>query len=92
MKRRMYQLRDVVAGCLVGPILLERNDAPAVRSFYMAFEDPKSTLGQHPEDYELLCLGEYDDEVGVTEPGVALIATGIDWVKLQARKAEDAAE
>lgn len=90
MRRRMYQLRDVVAGCLVGPIILERNDAPAVRSFYMAFEDPKSTLSAAPQDYELLCLGEYDDEVGVTEPGISVVATGHDWMKLQQRKAEDA--
>lgn len=86
MRRRMYQLRDKVAACLVGPILLERSDPPAVRMFYAGCEDPQSNLSKSPKDYELVCLGEYDDEVGVTEPCMEVVATGHDFLKEQERK------
>lgn len=88
MRRRMYQVRDLVAGVLVGPVLLERSDAPAVRSFYLAFDDPKSMFAQFPKDYELCCLGEYDDEVGVTEPAFSVVASGVDWLKERERSSE----
>lgn len=81
----MYQIRDVVAACLVGPILLERNDAPAVRMFYAAFEDAKSALSANPKDYELMALGEYDDEVGVIETCFDRIASGVDYIKEKER-------
>lgn len=87
MRKRMYQLRDVVSGCLVGPILLERNDAPAVRAFYAGLEDSKSQLSQYPADYELVCLGEYDDEKGVGEVEYSVIARGTEWLALRAREA-----
>lgn len=86
MRRRMYQLRDKVAMCLVGPILLERNDAPAVRSFYLGCEDAQSNLSKFPADYELVCLGEYDDEVGILEPALTVVATGLDYLKDKERK------
>lgn len=86
MRRKMYQLRDKVAACLVGPILLERNDAPAVRSFYLGCEDPQSNLSRYPLDYELVTLGEYDDEVGITEISMAVVATGADFLKEKERK------
>lgn len=86
MKRKMYQLRDVVAGCLIGGIILERNDAPAVRAFYAGLEADKSPLSENPRDYELICLGEYDDEVGVMEATFNVIATGVEWSHREERK------
>lgn len=90
MRKKMYQLRDVVSNCLVGPILLERNDAPAVRAFYAGLEDAKSQLSQYPQDYELMCLGEYDDEKGIGEAQFFVIARGVEWVHLKKREAENA--
>lgn len=85
MRRRMYQIRDKVAACLVGPIVLERNDPPAVRMFFKTCEDPSSNLGAFPNDYELVCLGEYDDEVGITEVNLGVVATGADFLKEKER-------
>lgn len=80
MRRRLYQLRDVVSDCLVGAILLERCDAPAVRSFYAGLSDAASDLSKFPKDYELICLGEYDDVSGIGEQMFLTVASGLDFV------------
>lgn len=87
MRKRMYQLRDCVANCLVGPILLERSDPPAVRSFYMTFENPQSQLAASPQDYELVCIGTHDDEDGIVDGDYSVVATGKDWLKDKERAA-----
>lgn len=94
MRMRLYQLKDVVSACMVGQVFVERNDGPAVRSFYNALEDSKSQISQYPKDFELLCLGEYDDSNGVLFIGTGdfpqVVATGVEWVALNERKRADA--
>lgn len=71
MRKNLYQAKDNVGRALVGPIFAERDDAPAVRTFTDAFRDERTMFYSHPEDFDLLCLGEYDDS-----DGTMLVGTG----------------
>lgn len=36
----------------------------AVRAFADLANDPQSTVSKHPEDFKLVCIGEYNDATG----------------------------
>lgn len=38
------------------------NDGSAIRSFYDLSNDPNTTVGRHPSDFSLFCVGAYDDQ------------------------------
>lgn len=64
MRKMLFQMYDRAGRCMIGPILTERVEAPAIRMISDAFRDPKSLFHNHPGDYELHVLGEYDDSDG----------------------------
>lgn len=41
-----------------------RTTAAAIRSFESAVNDPKTQLSQHPSDFTLFEIGEWDDDKG----------------------------
>lgn len=44
--------------------------------------DPKTIIGRHPNEYQLLEIGEYDDSKGVLTPATAkMVATGSEYLK-----------
>lgn len=40
----------------------------AVRNVMDAATDPNSSLGRHPNDYRLYCIGQFDDQSGTLMP------------------------
>lgn len=82
--RNMYCIYDNKAESIVGGIILERADAPAIRAFHDAL-DPKNgtVLSQHPEDFELYLLGALGDS-GTVIPnnGYKSVATGAQWAAM----------
>lgn len=40
-------------------------DGSAIRSFQDLANDTNTTVGRHPGDFSLYCLGDYDDQKGV---------------------------
>ncbi len=44
------------------------NDGVACRSFSDLVRDHRSTVGQHPEDFALYRLGEFNDLEGIISP------------------------
>lgn len=86
MRVKLFQMRDIVAVCQVGPIFMERSEGPAIRQFDIALTDPGMSFSKNPADYELLCVGEMDDSSGkmfegefpvVVRRGVTVIADAI---------------
>lgn len=75
MKMRLYAVRDLVAECLIGAIIMEREEAPAIRGFRDAVLDGESTIGRHPRDYELLYLGDINDSSGKLAPLTEALVT-----------------
>lgn len=54
------------------PPFFSSTDAAAVRSFGDLVNDSSSTVGNHPNDYVLYLVGEYDDQKGALIPCVPL--------------------
>ena len=64
MTKRLYSLRDNRLGLFAQPII-SHNDAVAIRQFGDIVQDEKMGLiAQHPDDFALYYLGDFDDETG----------------------------
>lgn len=85
--RRLYIIYDRVAETFVGPIIVDRADAPVVRSFHDVLADPKTSLGQHPGDYDVRCIAQITDVGQVLPLEHTTIATGSAWQISQERAA-----
>lgn len=59
---KIYSVKDRLAG--YGVIVLQDNDAVAMRAFQNGCSDPSSTWSTHPNDFSLYCLGEFDTHSG----------------------------
>lgn len=68
MKVALYSVHDVKADAFDRPFPAT-NDAVAVRMFMSACQDANSLMHQHPGDYALYCLGQFDDYSGELESG-----------------------
>ena len=60
-------IRDSAAEVFGQPYAVAANGV-AVRSFTDEVARGESPLSKHPEDYELYCVGRYDDSVGLLLP------------------------
>ena len=56
MITNIYTIRDKVAE-EVGPLFQAKNDQVAIRQFKHLIKD-----SENPEEYELLCLGDFNDQ------------------------------
>ena len=63
MITNIYTIRDKVAE-EVGPLFQAKNDAVAIRQFKQLVKD-----SENPEEYELLCLGDFNDQTIELETG-----------------------
>lgn len=68
MKLGVYAIRDAAIKCFVRPFYA-RSDAEAVRSVSDVCKDSTHPFSQHPEDYEVYKLGEFDEETGLFAVG-----------------------
>lgn len=78
----IYAVKDLATQAFGNPFTT-RAQGEAMRSFIdEANNDPqKSAIAQHPEDYELYKLGEYDDDTGqITAMEPELIARAKDLI------------
>lgn len=66
MKTKTYTIYDSKTGLYNKPMYFHNHPA-AIRAVTQALTDEQSTLGQHPEDYSLFYIGEYDEETAKME-------------------------
>lgn len=71
MLLRAYSIYDVKALQYHPPFFASTNGA-AVRSVHDLVNDTNTSVGRHPADYVLYCVGEYDDSKGALRPFVPL--------------------
>lgn len=64
MKCSIYSIYDMKVGAYNFPFTM-RSHGEAVRAFGDMANDASTRIGQHPEDYVLYCVGEFDDAKGV---------------------------
>lgn len=61
------------------PIMTVHTRGEAIRSFKNECNNPQSPINQHPSDYELWQLGEYDDQTGMIVSTHERIARAEDY-------------
>lgn len=87
--KRIYAIRDNVANEFSGGLHLHSGDAAAVRFFYDVSADPKTMIAQHPKDFDLCSVADYNEQTGeVVNAGLQTIMTG--EALLAAREAQAA--
>lgn len=81
MKMQIVAIRDIVANVYSQPQFTNSLGA-AIRSFGDSCRDKQHPIGQHPGDYELYHLGEYDDGDAsfVTDHPPRQIAVGANYI------------
>lgn len=78
---KIYTIRDAKAECYLAPFTF-RTDGEAIRAFGDSVADGKTPLAQHPEDYYLIRIGEFDVEKGVITPCAPVsLASALDFKK-----------
>lgn len=86
---KLYQLFDKVAGSVVGPIMSHKREQPAIRIFHGWLQNKETGPGMHPHDFELLELGNQDEETGEISAERRVVATGAAWADTQSPVPED---
>lgn len=64
---RMYSLLDVKLKEF-GPIVLANNDFSLVRAMRDGIPGSNSTVDKHPEDFQVMYLGDFDMDTGKVSP------------------------
>jgi len=82
MKRSIYAIYDNVAQDIVGMLHIMAHDAVAVRLFTDIAAAPDTMINKHPEDHDLVSLGELDNNCNVI-PNYRVIMTGLSWAASQ---------
>lgn len=85
-RTRLYMIFDTIALSIKGGIIQCENDEVARRAFYDALAAEKSPYASHPNDYELLYLGQLNSHGAITETDIDVVARGVDWVAANANK------
>lgn len=67
MKHRIFSIRDTKAEFYYTPFA-QKTLGEAERSFSDLAANDKTSIGQHPEDFDLYYLGDFDDQSGKFEP------------------------
>lgn len=91
---KLFQIRDNVANSVVGPIISAYHEAAAIRHFTDLLKNPETTIASHPEDFDLMYLGNQEETTGEIDPlvGVPQIAlSGSAWKSMQERAQSPAA-
>lgn len=76
----VYSVRDLKAEYFISPFTLH-SDAEAIRSFGDAVSKGGTTLSDHPEDFQLYKVGEFDIDSGliVSFPSPVALAMASDF-------------
>ena len=79
---KFYSVYDVKVQTYSDPFL-QPTDAAAFRVFEATVKNPKTLLGQNPEDFGLWRLGEFDQETGKLIPETPIeVARALDFVAM----------
>lgn len=64
MVLKVFSIWDIKAELFSSPFFMGTR-GEAVRAFKDLANDSQSSISRHPEDYRLMCLGEFDNEKGI---------------------------
>lgn len=76
MQTGIYAIYDKVADMYIGGLLLHKHDAAAIRFFQDVAGLGDSLVGKHPEDFDLMLVGNLDEENKVSGHKPAVVVSG----------------
>lgn len=82
MPNKIFAIYDNVADSIIGGLHLHPHHAPAIRMFGDVATLPNSSIGLHPEDFDLLLLGVLNEDHTIT-PCKEIILAGATWAAAQ---------
>lgn len=82
----LYVVRDVKANDVGDQIMVAKADAVAIRAFSDALSNSQSFMSRHPQDYELVFIGEMAEAGDLIAYQPRVVLTGSAW---QAAKASE---
>jgi len=86
MKLQIYSIFDTASGTYQRP-MFARADGEIMREFQNISNDDNHPCGEHPEDYSLIRLGNFNDQTGqVINEDNECLATGLEMVALKRSK------
>lgn len=89
MKIGVYAIIDRKAEILIGGLQLHRHPAAAIRQFSDIGLTPDTMVNRHPEDFDLLHLGDITDKNTIEAlPEYNVVITGQAWAAAQAAPTE----
>lgn len=82
----VFCIRDLKAGAVVSGLMLCRHDAVAVRAFVDVLGNPETIVSKHPEDFDLVLVGTFDEEsCELVGSPVTVVLTGGAWAAAQVK-------
>ncbi len=80
MLMNVYTVFDVASGHYMRPFFCQA-DGEALRMFKDLANDMEHPMGQHPEDYSLCRVGEWNDQTGdIHERTLEVLCQGLEMV------------
>lgn len=76
---KVFSVLDIKAECFGAPFF-QLNNAVAQRIIQNMVNDRTTQVGMNPEDYQLYCIGEWNDQDGVITPTKSKV---LDVITLQ---------
>lgn len=67
MELKAFSIRDS-KGEIFNPPFYKKTWGEAERDFHQLVKDEKSMVYKYPEDFDLYCVGSYDDQTGLFIP------------------------
>lgn len=78
---KIFAVFDTKAQAFNSPFFVS-NEGMAIRGFTDAVNDKNNSIGQHPEDYTLFRIGDYNDENGaITPESPATLGIGVEYLR-----------
>ncbi len=82
MKTQIYSIYDTASGTYQKPIFA-RTDGEIMREFQNICMDAEHPCGQHPEDYSLVRMGNFNDQNGqIVNEDNECLSTGLEMLAL----------
>ena len=84
---KLYTVIDTKAQCALPPFTM-RSDGEAIRAFGDSVNKPGTTLHDHPEDFCLCGIGDFDQLTGLIAAYDVRksLSVGTDFVKLEEKE------
>lgn len=96
MRTGIYCIFDTKASMAIGGLHLHKHDATAVRFFNDVAALKDSMISRHPEDFQLIQLGSFEDDADNQLFGLdgntRIVLEGHQWAAMQALTEENNAK